>query len=298
MLHGVPGIHEELCMDGNNSLAKILETRPSLSEPIRKGLPATRIKWEICAAVPQLMEMLSRSGNTSHSVNRKPTILQQLTRCHTIIVRYPAKSTDQIATMAAIGQELGFVTRAKVLIDYLVAQAGGKDGTYLKDLVRYEKLLQVKREIKMEDIQKMSDLDFQHKAPRYPTALFKAMLACPTEFCKQGVCALFNGQDFDKAKSNGKLYEHVLEAHNLVIKAESFLNAYAFGLTQLQRSKLIDDLEVRLVMHIHGKKCLSRRSYNSLHEIGTEMYRSAEVMNEAKGKLLAWTAIGAIRSTP
>ena len=78
---------------------------------------------------------------------------------------------------------------------------------------------------------------------------------------------MFNVQDFDKAKSNGKLYEHVLEAHRLVIKAESFLNAYAFGLTQLQRSKLIDDLEVRLAMHIHGKKCLSRRSYNSLHEI-------------------------------
>ena len=131
MLHGVPGIHEELCMDGNISLAKILETRPSMNEPIRRGLLVKRIKWEICSAVPQLMEMLSRSGNTSHSVNRKPTILQQLTRCHTIIVRYPAKSTDQIATMAAIGQELGFVTRAKVLIDYLVAPAGGNDGTYL-----------------------------------------------------------------------------------------------------------------------------------------------------------------------
>jgi hypothetical protein len=75
MLHGVPGIHEELCMDGNISLAKILETRPSMNEPIRKGLPVTRIKWEICAAVPQLMEMLSRSGNTSHSL-RPPTPLR------------------------------------------------------------------------------------------------------------------------------------------------------------------------------------------------------------------------------
>ena len=121
--------------------------------------------------------------------------------------------------MAAIDQELGFETRATVMIDYLVAQAGGKDGTYLKDLVRYEKLLQVKREIKMEGLQKMSDLDLQHKAPRYPTALCKAMLARPKELFEQGVCALFNVLDFDKAKPNGKLYEHVLEAHNLVIKA-------------------------------------------------------------------------------
>jgi len=243
------------------------------------------------------MEMLSRSGNTAQSVNRKQSVLQQLVRCHTLIVRYPEKSPDVIANMASLGQELGFAKRAKVLIEYLIAQAGGSDGVFLRDLVRYEKLLQVKREIKVEDLQQMSAIDLQHTAPRYTTALFKAMLACPQDFCERGVCGLFVPIDFQKCKANGKLSEHVIAANELVNKAESLLAAYAFGLTQLQREKLIDDLEVRLVMHVHGKKCLSRPNYTSLSQIGAVLYQAAEQMHAHKGKLPVWTAIGQTSST-
>ena len=254
MLHSVLGVHDELCMNGRVSLAKILETRPSMNEPIQKPLPVQRVKWEICVLVPNLMDMLSRSGNTSHSVNRKPTVLQQLMRCHALIVKYPEKSPDAIANMAAIGQELGFESQAKPMIEYLIAHAGGKDGKYLDELVRFEASLQVKRKIKIDDLKRLSEVNLQHQAPRYPNAVFKAMLACPKEFCEQGFSNLFTSMDFDKIKPGGKLFEYAKEAHVFMQKAESFLAAYAFGIDQLQRSKLLDDLEIRLVMHVHAKK--------------------------------------------
>jgi hypothetical protein len=122
MMHGVKGIHNEICFNGHVSLAKILEAMPSMNEPSSKGLPVKLVKREFCAAVPRLMELLSRSGNTAHSVNRKSNVLQQLTRCHSIVMKYPDKDDESIDKMAALGQAIGFEAQAGVLIQHLKTQ--------------------------------------------------------------------------------------------------------------------------------------------------------------------------------
>ena len=74
--HGAKGVHDSLCIDGIVSQSKIIEKRPSMAEPISKGLPYTIIKWQLVEACPRLMGFLARTGNSNHGVHRVATTLQ------------------------------------------------------------------------------------------------------------------------------------------------------------------------------------------------------------------------------
>ena len=91
MKHATKGIHPELCSNGRVSISKMSETKPSLHEPIEKGLPVRLVRWQLVEAVPNLMDMLSRSGNTNHGVGREQTIMQGLGRCHHLMRTYRDK---------------------------------------------------------------------------------------------------------------------------------------------------------------------------------------------------------------
>jgi hypothetical protein len=101
------------------------------------------------------------------------------------------------------------------------------------------------------------------------------MLSCPEEFSERGRSNLLSPSDVDKVKPGGRLFEHAVEANAYILKAESYRTAYAFELTELQRAKLLDDLEVRFAMHIFGKKTPLRPSFTGLKAIAVAMYREA-----------------------
>ena len=64
-----------------------LESQPSLEEPLSKGLRFDVICHQIVTECPRLMEVLSRAGNSGHSVFRIATALQHCSRIHSLCVQ-------------------------------------------------------------------------------------------------------------------------------------------------------------------------------------------------------------------
>ena len=261
MKFGARGVHSELC-DANNmiSIAKMLEARPSLQEPLDKGLPVVVIRHEIVTAVPTLMEILSQTGNTAHGVGRVQTIMQSLTRVHSLMCTYPDRDVEQIARAAASGRAPGYEKETKVHAQFCLKHSGGKDGRNLQEATDFEKTLTVKRSVRTEDIRSLSELDesFVYEAPLYTTAMLKLLISSPIH--EQGVSTIFNSGDYNKLKE--KLRPYAISASDYMSKARSFFTAYG-QLTPTEYHKLVDELDTRLVMHVHGKRVDTRKSFPS-----------------------------------
>ena len=81
--YGAKGIHQALCdSDGRYSKATICEMKPSMREPCDDGIPYDVVPWQLVLEVPELMAVLSRTGNVSHGVHRVQTTLQAAKRIH------------------------------------------------------------------------------------------------------------------------------------------------------------------------------------------------------------------------
>ena len=76
----------------------------------------------------------------------------------------------------------------------------------------------------------------------------------------------------------------------MICAATSFLDAYGRFESNVQ-AKLLSDLEVRCVMHVHQKRCETRASYKSLQHIAKAMYDEAKAMDD---KLPTWAKLKSI----
>lgn len=286
---GAKGIHEDCCADGHVSKSKICERQPSMLQPLSKGCPYDVIKAELVEACPRLMETLSRAGNASNSVYRVQTALQHCNRIHNLVVARQNSGKevdwDVIAKQACIGMGTEFIEDAKKLSEFVRVWSGGQDGYILKDLEAYEKTLKVKRKLYSQDLQALSKIEFI-EGSRYIPAMVKAMLNAPTTD-STGHAVLFTNSDYSSLQPNAKARPFAREANEIMEAGRQFLLAYG-RLSPTSQAKLLSDLEVRCVMHVHQKKCETRTSYHSLEQIAQAMYDEAKVLDP---KLPTWTKL-------
>ena len=283
---GARGVHKDLCDDqGNVSASKIYEMQPSMQEPITKGCPYDVIKWELVAACPKLMGALSRMGNASHNVFRIQTTLQHCARIHNLATATNHVDWDVIAKKACIGMGPEFIGSAKLICEFVRAWSGGQDGRILRDLEGYERSLAVKRKLYPQDLAEIGRLDAIDIA-KYIPALVKTLLNAPT--CDaSGHADLFNKTDYVSVQPGAKNRPFAKEAGALIERAEIFLTAYS-RLTPPQILKVTSDMSVRLVMHVHQKKCDTRTSYSSQKAIARQMYIEAQKIDD---KLPQWNVL-------
>mgnify|MGYP000143521087 FL=1 len=292
MTMGAKGIHPEICAEGCVSKSKICERQPSMEQPLSKGCPYDVIKAEMVIASPRLMEILSRTGNAGHSVYRVQTALQHCNRIHQLAVSRQKAGRDvnwnSVAKQACIGMGAEFLDDAKKLMEFVRVWSGGEDGHILKDLEGYERTLKVKRKLYPHDLQSISKVDFVDGG-RYIPAMVKALLNAPTAD-STGHANLFSNSDYSSLQPAAKARPFAKEANGLICAATSFLNAYGRFDTNVQ-AKLLSDLEVRCVMHVHQKRCETRASYKSLQHIAKAMYDEAKAMDD---KLPTWAKLKSI----
>ena len=292
---GAKGVHPEVCAEGYVSKSKICERQPSMEQPCSKGCPYDVIKAELVVACPRLMEVLSRTGNAGHSVYRVQTALQHCNRLHQLALSRQSAGKDvdwdSIAKQACIGMGDEFLDDAKKLAEFVRAWSGGEDGFILKDLEAYERTLKVKRKLYPHDLQLLGKIDFMDGS-RYVPAMVKAMLNAPTAD-STGHAALFTNSDFSSLQPNAKGRPFAKEASDMMDSATSFLKAYS-RLEPTVQKKLVSDLEVRCVMHVHQKKCETRASYKSLLNIANAMYDEAKTLDD---KLPVWTKLSSVDTT-
>ena len=76
--------------------------------------------------------------------------------------------------------------------------------------------------------------------------------------------------------------------------ARDFLEAYS-NLGHGTRVRVLSDMEVRMVMHVHQKRCDTRRSFKSILHIMKAMYDEAQAESKALGRTLpAWPAMAGL----
>jgi hypothetical protein len=103
----------------------------------------------------------------------------------------------------------------------------------------------------------------------------KAMLTSPG--CDaNGFSNTFTGTDIHSMKSGGSNRAQATEAANLMKEAETFLTAYGRRIDSATIQKLLNTLEVRLVMTVHKKTCTTRASFSSLQQVAASFYADAK----------------------
>lgn len=98
------------------------------------------------------------------------------------------------------------------------------------------------------------------------------MLTSPTSDAN-GYCNLFSSTDFANLKNKGPKRTLACEANEWMIGAEAFLSAYGHRLGETISKKIVNALQVRMVMVVHGKKFETRASFSSLEEVAREFHR-------------------------
>lgn len=114
------------------------------------------------------------------------------------------------------------------------------------------------------------------------------MLTSPT--CdSNGYSNTFNNADFGSLKATGANRALATEANRWMKDAEEFMSAYGSRIKGEVASRLLNTLEVRMVMFVHQKKYDTRASFSSLPDIAHEFYHEAK---QQDGLLPNWVKLG------
>ena len=101
------------------------------------------------------------------------------------------------------------------------------------------------------------------------------MLTSPT--CDaNGYSNTFTPSDIASLKAVGCNRAQATQAANLMVEAESFLAAYGRRMDAATIHKLLNTLEVRMVMTVHKKTCTTRASFSSLQQVAASFYADAK----------------------
>ena len=103
----------------------------------------------------------------------------------------------------------------------------------------------------------------------------KAMLTSPG--CDaNGYSNTFGVTDMASLNATGSNRVLATEAAKLMKEAEAFLRAYAIRFDEPTIQRLLNTLEVRMVMVVHKKTCTTRASFSSLQQVAAAFYADAK----------------------
>ena len=166
----------------------------------------------------------------------------------------------------------------KKIQPFVAAWSGGDNAHLLNDLEAYERTLTQRKKIPYETLQALSMLSY-HDLQYYVPAMVKASLNSPLSD-PDGMSTLFSSGDVVSIGPMGKRREHAVEANKLMQKCHEFISAYSNPSKKgVAMSKVLHDLEIRLVMHVHAKKVETRKQYRSQKEIALAMWEKAKTID-------------------
>ena len=284
MWYGTKGIHPETMHEGRVSKSKICEIQPSMMQPLQKGLPYKLVKSELVELCPHLMKALSRTGNSDHGVHRVETALQACKRTHALIKTRIAENKkvdkETIIKLACIGENPGYENEvATPLYDFVRCHSGGANGEFLIELEEYERLLMVKRKILPTDLTRLAQITIP-EAPKWVPMMVKAMLNAPPSMVSNGCADVFGTTDISSLGTKGKNQQLAIEGAQLAADAHEFIKAYGGNkIDHTTITKLRGELEVRTVMHVHGKNVPHRKTYQSILHIASDFYEDVKAIN-------------------
>lgn len=163
--------YKEIAPDGYLNAAAIIAVKQSFKAPLEEGVPFDVIPYELAEAVPKLMEVLARVGNSGNDVYQEQTSLQLCSRIWKLALKqqeaHGQVDWKAVALRACIGNGGSAAkARATQLADFVAVWSGGKNGTVLRDLELYERSLALKRKLSSSDLSAIAALGEMHDCPR------------------------------------------------------------------------------------------------------------------------------------
>ena len=275
---GGPGLHPEMCNeDGLIDTSKVLQLCPAWKIPIEKGIPCIVFCRELEVACPELPEFLMKAGNQSHDVHSKETKVQLMLALNQLFMSQKRLKPDGSASSAAsapwervvkdmISMKPQFADCAAEAAKFASAWSGGDGSPALLEVEAYAKQLKTRREPENGQLGFLAGAVMQ-RAPKWPIACLKALLAVPDKYLsKKGEAKLFCGADIKLMET--KLQEKIKKAIDLMDKAREWFGADIDSQPAVT-AKLIGQLDVRLVMFVHGFK--TRVTWESMDAICMDM---------------------------
>ena len=258
----VRGLHEQLSTNGKIDQTKALQLCPSWKKPMADGIPCIVFRRELEEACPELPGFLSIAGNQSHDVHSQETRVQLMLTMHQLFVVQrqhadtaasapPAESASwehvvQVMTFMRPHSEVC----VKEAAEFAAAWSGGDHAPGLRDAEAYAKTLRVRKESEIGQLRILAKANLRG-APRWPTACLKTLLQAPDMYSRTKTGEAFMFHRATVASMGTTLMPQIMEACKLMNQARAWLGSDLLSMpAQMQR--IVGDMEVRLVMHVHG----------------------------------------------
>ena len=138
-----------------------------------------------------------------------------------------------------------FAGCAKESAEFAAAWSGGDSAPGLADAEAYAKTLKARKEPEDGQLGILARAQLK-RTPRWPVACLKTLLQAPDQFCRRkGEACMFTNADV-KLMETG-LNPQIIEACKIMDMARAWL-----GSDLQTMPALTGDMDVRLVMHVHG----------------------------------------------
>ena len=270
-----PGLHEELCnVQGNIDIAKMLELCPSWNQPMTVGIPCIVFRRELEVACPELPTFLSKAGNQSHDVHSKETKVQLMLALNQHFMSLKRRNSSMApaapipnwerVVMETITMKPHFAECATETAEFAAAWSGDDKSSALLEVEAYAKQLKRQTEPEQGQLGLLASAKL-NRSPKWPVACLKACLSAPDKYIsKKGEAKLFCGSEIKLMET--KLAGKIQEAVASMDKARGWFGSGVVGQPTLY-AKHIGQLDVKLVMFVHGFKVKTRFWHESINAI-------------------------------
>ena len=134
--------------------------------------------------------------------------------------------------------------------DFAASWSGGDESPGLNEAETYAKSLKVRKEPEDGQLAILAKANLK-RAPKWPIACLKTLLQAPEQFCgRKGEACMFTSADVKQMETS--LLPQITAACQIMDKAKAWLGPGAMQALPALTQKLMGDMDVRLVMHVHG----------------------------------------------
>ena len=283
---GARAVHQQLAVDGNISQSLILEKFPSMQKPM-SHLKVNVFCKELCDActirpqhdppIYKFAVLMSRAANAGHKAERPSTATQQMLRLHSVSLGAGLQATSEdIVRVAAVGDQ-NLIKGGSDLLEFIKAHAGARDPWLLTMVSEFEQTLSIKRVLRPKDMLALSKVSLPG-SEIFIAAMLMAMVSSPSDYTEDDVSKLVGAPECASLAEGGVNRAHALAATGLMTSAAelvpSALTAAGMSTNDPKAQHLLNDMRIKLVMHVFQKRSKTRKAYNSMRDITCEFYQS------------------------
>ena len=173
---------------------------------------------------PEVIEALCRAGNADHGTARESTPVNLWRRMFKMKSETPDMSNDELVKRINRSVSPALQKECPFMPHFVAQWSGGKDGSVLAEIERWEKLNTIKRKLKGSDLKQLAFLPVQRFRTWVP-AMLKATIVHPKEFLATG---LWTAADLTSLKNkNARLMGLIDLALEDINAANAYVDAHA-----------------------------------------------------------------------